>query len=195
MLSISEERIKESSSVCHEIRQYNRIYYPFCFLLLRAIRLQFLQRWSSMQQQKLEPPWWRKDATKQKLKASVWRSMMPTTLLEKTEVFPLQKINILQIYWRYRQHSHKAREFSGTTVGRGRLRTACHSFYFLHQDILSTLRGIINHNNNMWQNANEILLTVNATALLYPHHCRHPLLSCSFLPHRWRNTVPELWLA
>lgn len=48
----SEEGIKESSSVCHEIRQYNKIYYFFCFFLLCPIRLTFLQRWSSMQQQR-----------------------------------------------------------------------------------------------------------------------------------------------
>lgn len=65
-------------------------------------------------------------------------------------------------------------------VGKGRVNTACHSFYFLHQDTLNTLMGIINPNNNVWRNANEILLTANIAALVYPHHHHHPLLHALF---------------
>lgn len=112
-----------------------------------------------MQQQKLEPPLWGKQATKQKLKnfcvkkhdpqyiCREDRALLPvenkyaTNLAKIQTVQPQQGQRILRYHDRERQGKH------------------CMPFLlFLASGYTKPLRGIINHNNYVWRCANEISL-------------------------------------
>lgn len=79
--------IKQSSSVYHESRQCNRIYYPLCCFFLSAVGLQFLQGWSSKQQQKIGAPTVMETGNKTQAKSFCMKHS-PRASLGKTKVCP-----------------------------------------------------------------------------------------------------------